>query len=378
MVYFYAIFIAGYFLLPMAAGHRRLYYILVFPAVLLLWRQLWAFYRGNLLAALMLAYCLYMVASLAWTADFDAPEAFSAVWYTVALGSFVFVSGFLWQQYPARMDLFARRAIWLAAAAAIVSTVAWYIDNPFPDSRLVPLGVMHHPNKTSCAYGVFLLLCMYYLFNSPDRNSRLLYLCMACALGALIVFSQSRTALAGVSVGLLVLAGRRALGFLAVAAASSWFLVSTIGEQWQVRVHSFSYRPGIWQQVVSDMEGHWLFGVGLLSDPTVFAYDQDFNHAHNAYLATLRDGGLLGLFLMLAMLAVAALWAARLYFKRGELIYLALLLQGMVFITMDFDRLLVFPKELWLFFWLPVALIMGVYPGSDKAAPGRYHARPAR
>ena len=40
MVTFYAVFIAGYFLLPMAAGHRKLYYILVAPAVVLLWREL--------------------------------------------------------------------------------------------------------------------------------------------------------------------------------------------------------------------------------------------------------------------------------------------------------------------------------------------------
>ena len=41
MVYFYAIFVAGYFLMPMAAGHRRLFYILVLPAVALLcrWRR---------------------------------------------------------------------------------------------------------------------------------------------------------------------------------------------------------------------------------------------------------------------------------------------------------------------------------------------------
>ena len=175
MVYFYAIFIAGYFLLPMAAGHRRLYYILVFPAVLLLWRQLWAFYRGNLLAALMLIYCLYMVASLAWTADFNTLEALLSVWYAVAMVSFVFVSGFLWQQYPDRMDLLARRAIWLAAGAAIVSTLAWYIDNPFPDSRLVPLGVMHHPNKAASAYGVYLVLCMYYAFGERGRDNRTTY-----------------------------------------------------------------------------------------------------------------------------------------------------------------------------------------------------------
>ena len=47
MVYFYAVFIAGYFLLPMASGHRKVYYVLVLPAVLVLWRELAQFYRAN-------------------------------------------------------------------------------------------------------------------------------------------------------------------------------------------------------------------------------------------------------------------------------------------------------------------------------------------
>ena len=71
MVYFYAIFIAGYFLLPMAGGHRKLYYILVLPAALLLWRELLAFYQRNLLAWLVLAYVLYMLATLAWSSNCD-------------------------------------------------------------------------------------------------------------------------------------------------------------------------------------------------------------------------------------------------------------------------------------------------------------------
>ncbi len=63
MLYIYSLFIAGYFLLPMASGHRRVYYLLVFPAVLLLWRELLRFYRGNLLLGLLLAYAAWMMLS---------------------------------------------------------------------------------------------------------------------------------------------------------------------------------------------------------------------------------------------------------------------------------------------------------------------------
>jgi O-antigen ligase len=136
-------------------------------------------------------------------------------------------------------------------------------------------------------------------------------------------------------------------------------------------VLTLSFRPGIWQQVMAEMPGHWLLGRGCLVDPQVNAYGKLFSHAHNSYLATLRDGGAVGLVLLLGLLGLALVWAGRLWARGGERIYLALLLFGMTAVIMDFDRLLVHPKELWLFFWLPLALVMAAYPvwADGKPAP---------
>ena len=372
MAYFYAVFIAGYFLLPMAAGHRRLYYFLVLPAVLLLWREVADFYRHNLLAGLLLGYSGYMLSTVLWSADFAAGPALNTAGYTLSLLSFCFISGYLWVEQPGRMDRFAHRATWLAAAAALVSMVAWYSANPFPASRLEPLGVMHHQNKAACAYGIFLVLCMHYTFSERGRNNRAVYALLGLALLSLILFTQSRTALAAVCVGLLVLVGYRALAVVVIGGVASWALLATNPRDWVYRVDLLSFRPGIWERVLQDMPGHWWFGNGYLADPRVEAYGKVFSHAHNSYLATLRDGGLPGLALLLAVLAVAAVWAWRLYRARGERIYLALLLYGMTCIAMDYDRLLVHPKEIWLFFWLPVALIMATYHRRHTPDSARY------
>jgi len=372
MVYFYAVFIAGYFLLPMASGHRKVYYILVLPAVLVLWRELAQFYRRNTLALLLLLYCTYMVSSLAWTADFEPLPALQAIGYALCVLSFCFITGYLWVRQASWMDLLAHRATWLAAAAAVVSIAAWYLDNPFPSSRLQPLGVMHHPNKAASAYGIFLVLCMHYVFTQRGRDNRWVYASLSLAILSLVVLTQSRTAMAGVCVGLLVLLGYRALGVAAAGVATMWAVMATNSSLWLHRVGDFSFRPGIWQQVLTDMQGYWWFGHGYLVNPRVPAYGKLFDHAHNSYLATLRDGGLVGLALLLALLAVAAYQAWQVYRQRGERIYLALLLYGMTSVAMDYDRLLVQPKELWLFFWLPVALIMATYPASLEPATARY------
>ena len=93
MIYLYATFIAGYFLLPMAGGHRKAYYILVLPAVLLLSRELVTFYRGNALAALLLTYVAYMMSSLLWTADFSSAEAAMTLGYSRCWRTFFVIFG---------------------------------------------------------------------------------------------------------------------------------------------------------------------------------------------------------------------------------------------------------------------------------------------
>jgi O-antigen ligase len=369
IVHIYSIFIAGYFLLPMASGHRQLYYALVFPAVLLLARELRVFYSGNLLAGLILLYVGYMMASLAWSADFVALEAGFQLGYSLALLSFIFISGFLWIHYPGQLRALVPRVLLLAGAAGLVSIVVWYLNNPFPSSRLEPLGVMHHQNKSACAYGIFLVLCAQHLHRDQNRQHRLLVFAVAAVLLALILFTQSRTALAGVSVALLVMLGYRAFILVIAGLTASFALLSVNPEDWWYRVEAFSFRPGIWQQLLTEMNGHWLFGQGYLVNPKVDAYGYTFDHAHNSYLASFRDGGLVGLLLLLAILAISGLWALRLYRQRGEPLYLALLLFAMTVIAMDFDRLLVHPKELWLFFWLPIALIMATYTHQQQETP---------
>ena len=361
MAYCYAVFIAGYFVLPMVSGHRRLYYILVLPPVLLLWRELIALYRGNTLFYLLLAFICYMISSLLWSADFNQTEALWSIWYSFAVLTFCAITGYLWIEHPQTMDQFLRQSLYVAAAAGLISVLTWYLNNPFPSSRLELLGVMSQTNNAACVYGLFTVLACHYLVTTPTRQAKLTYTVMAIVLLSVVLLTQSRTALAAMSVGILAIAGYRALGVLAIAMGLSWALMAANSVLWTDRVTTFSFRPGIWQQAITDMQGHWLLGRGSLVNPEVSAYEQIFNHAHNGYLATLRDGGLIGLTLLLTILGLAAFWAAQLYRHTRERIYLALLLYGMTCIAMDFDRLLVHPNELWLFFWAPIALIMTAY-----------------
>ncbi|MEP0202919.1 MAG: O-antigen ligase family protein [Halioglobus sp.] len=378
MAYCYAVFIAGYFLLPMVSGHRRLYYILVLPAALVLWRELITLYRGNTLLYSLLAFICYMIGSLVWSADFNQAEALWSIWYSFAVLTFCAVTGYLWLEHPQTMDKFLRRGLYVAAAAGLVSILAWYLNNPFPSSRLELLGVMSQTNNAACVYGLFTVLACHYFFTTPTKQAKLSYIVTAAILLSVVLLTQSRTALAATSLGILAIVGYRALWVPAIALGLNWALMAANSTLWTDRVTTFSFRPGIWRQTIADMQGHWLLGRGSLVDPEVSAYEQVFNHAHNGYLATLRDGGLIGITLLIIVLGLAAFKGLQLYRHAQERIYLSLLLYGMTCIAMDFDRLLVHPNELWLFFWAPIALIMTAKPQQREADEALRYALSAK
>ena len=51
-----------------------------------------------------------------------------------------------------------------------------------------------------------------------------------------------------------------------------------------------------------------------------------------------------------------------------------MILYAMTCIAMDYDRLLIGPYEQWLFFWLPLALTMAVYPHRHDPGLLRYRS----
>ncbi len=368
LLYVYGLFMLGYFLLPMASGHRRLYYLCVVPVLVFLWRDSLALARRNSLLLWILAYTAWMSLSLLWTADFELAAAGWQLWVNASLISFVLATGLMWRFYAPQLPGLTTRLLFVAAAAATVSMVAFYLQHPFPDARLKPLGVMHHQNKGGAAYGLLLIVTARLWQTEPPGRRRQALVLVAILLSALVLLTQSRTALIACCVALAAVFGKRALPALAAGVAASFTLVASNPETWWHRVQNFSFRPGIWKQVITDMDGAWLLGHGYLLNPEVFAYQRRFDHAHNGYLASLRDGGIPALLLLAGIVLTALAWSWRIFRNSGERLYIALLLYSMTAIFMDFDRLLVHPKELWLFFWLPLALIAAVYPTHAASA----------
>jgi O-antigen ligase len=75
-------------------------------------------------------------------------------------------------------------------------------------------------------------------------------------------------------------------------------------------------------------------------------------------LATARDGGLVGLALHIAILIVALRKAIQAENSSLSSFYLSALLFGFLIMSIDKDQLIDRPRELWLFFWLPLAILL--------------------
>ena len=122
-------------------------------------------------------------------------------------------------------------------------------------------------------------------------------------------------------------------------------------------VRGMPYRPEIWLALLQQALERPLFGAGYLVPTEVQIGERSFPHAHSAFLATLRDGGVVGLALLLGMLAMAVRCAVRRDRRDDHWLYSALLVYAMLCAVPDLDRLLTRPKEPWLFFWLPLAML---------------------
>ena len=118
------------------------------------------------------------------------------------------------------------------------------------------------------------------------------------------------------------------------------------------------YRPAIWASVLTYAKDAPLFGHGSLSDTSVVLPQITQVHAHSPFLASFRDGGIIGLTLLLALLGYACVAAVRCSRSLHNPMYLTLWIYLMICITPNADRVFLRPRELWIYFWLPLIFII--------------------
>jgi hypothetical protein len=371
----YGIFLLGFFFAPTMPQHYEYYYWAILPPALVLAPTGLALLRRSPLFWLVLTYAGYMLVAGLWSEPFMLEQFLLHSRSILYVLSFVLVTVVLDQTFPRQFELLFKLLCAGVAIAAVIAIVIWYPPPLFPESRLTGLGRMEYSIRSAYAFGFIGMLALVYVERTPTPVLRSAFAIGVALCLVAVVLAQSRAGLLAFVLAALTLILPRhprhglalMLGFACMAALVWVTLPAYVDSLFR----GMTNRPDIWAAIISETLSSPIFGLGSLSDPSVALPVMTFIHAHSAFVASFRDGGLVGLGLLLGLLAYACLAALRIARASGDWHYLALLVYGIVCIVWNDDRLFVRPRELWLYLWLPLGLVMSREILTRPAAAGR-------
>jgi len=382
----FGLFFVGFFVVPSSLEnlHQGFYYKFLAILGLLLLPRGFELLRRNPVFWLLAAYLLYMVTSALWTPDLlmtSGAERYTTKYLQRAsfIIMFFMIGTALRNRDPDGFDRMLMVVCFAAAVSSVVTLVLWYSNNPFPESRVWGFSLVRWTIFSAYSFGVFAVLSVYFMIRSEDRR-----LTIALGMAFLMLFtyvwlSQSRMALGATLLGIAVVSmsstrlKEQILILLLITfgiGITSLLLIPDAVDQ--VLSRGWSFRPQIWATYIERAMNSPIFGEGFLTDRTNYVFAPPYRgvvpDAHSGYIGTLRDGGLVGLGLLLSAF-LAALWRGlRSAMRTRNFLALALTLEVMAFIATDTDRLVTRTGAQWIFLWLPLLLVMSD-PGGRRKPP---------
>jgi len=363
----YIIFMLGFFFIPNAVDQYKFYGLAVFlPSLPLLPRFFRATGREPLLW-LIIACLAWMLLSSLWSTPFSPDEFLKTLRLAVYIVIFVLITAYIAIQKPATSETTIALLGAGAAVAALISIPMWYSSHPFPGSRMIGIGTLENPNPSAFVYGFLALVSCQRALGYSRLFPRLFYGFSTILLLSLVFLTQSNTGilatLSSISLLLLLRHGGRLqhlAGGILAATGTLLFLLYSLGILEKPVDTGLSTRIPIWEKVIDQIEQAPLMGHGYQKQVLLDTKGSPdpANYAHNALLASFRDGGFIAASLHLLILATALAYAIKIFTCRKDPTYLAYLLLGFVCMLVDTDQLITRPRELWIIFWWPLAMII--------------------
>lgn len=369
----FSVFLTGFFYVFNAVDLYKIFLLaVILPALPGLPRSIGLLGRDPLFL-LVVAFLGFMMLSSAWSYPLSTRLFVEQGRYVLLILAFFLIGALQADRYPQLFSRLLQLLVVVGAVSAVVSLLWWYSRHPFPESRVLSFGILKNPNPVGFAYGLIGVLALGLGLRARQRWQLLLFVACALLLFLMVWFTQSRTAIAASvlasSLLLLSLGNKRrallALALLVAALAMLMVSVPELGKSIGARSASIQTRMVVWDEVIAQVRTSPWYGHGLLSDNLRLVMGQRL-HAHNSFLAALRDGGIIGLGLLLVMLVYGGWRAVRADDGQTGLLLLSLLLFAVVCMLTDQDRVITRPRELWIILWLPLLLIL-ITPRLNRA-----------
>jgi O-antigen ligase len=358
---------AGFFFIPNAVDQYKFFSVAVFVPFLFLARDLLAKTGRNPLWLLTVVFLTWMLASSFWSAEFSPHEFIKTFRLALYILTFILVTVYLITEKPGIFRKILLAVCFSAGVAALISIPLWYTQHVFPASRLIGIGTLENTNTSSYLYGFHALLSIYLVLNSKNRVLRMLLYINSAVLLCFVFLTQSNTGMLATtgSIALLLLSRRlnssavKGLGALILVYAL-FFLSVSMGILNKPMDSGLSERLLIWKAVIVKIQEAPIMGSGYQKPPRT---DPNNNlvrpyYTHNTLLGTLRDGGLIGGSFYVLILLYAGYVGIQAYRETGDPFYMACLLFGMICMLTDTDEVITRPRELWIIFWLPLAILI--------------------
>ena len=364
------VFLAGFLLLPSGKALNNAYYALVFaPALFLLRSADWRWLAGSKLWWLAMLLLVHLTLSGLWSAGFTLDDWLHEAKALPYLAVYLAVLACVCVRRPAAWERLLRAVAVAAVAGTLLSAAIYYRTFPWT-TRLEFHGAVYNANEAATLLAGCLMLVLFHILPAaPGRWRQAAWLLAILLLAGGILLTGSRTPLAAAVVcaglGFVLCKHWRLFGLLVAGCAliMGLLLVDRVDDR-RALDRGDSYRLAIWQQFAARVAHKPWLGEGILTDDTTQVAARDagappltMNHTHSVYLATTLYGGLPALALLVAVVA-SALWQGMLAARRGQPVWLLVLLVGLLCMLTDGDRLLHAPRGIWFYFWLPVGVLL--------------------
>lgn len=363
------LFVCGFFLFPSGSAQKTAYYLtVVLPFLMLMPWLRWR--KPSTAEFLVVCFIGYLVVATFWSSMFNV----MGLLYFVKCALLILI--LIWSlSLCAESELLRRRMIpgfiVSGVVVGIYSLIMFGVDTGWKfDQVLKPFWHFANQNRMAKVFGVLALMVSLILLGS--RSLALFWFYMSVLVVSLIVVLLSRSSgallalLVSVPCYLLVswsLAKEyRKLLYLCFIGCLCLFGVAgfvMLGEFDGVYFEQgWSYRDEIWLSVLNDVVKTPWFGTGASRELVVLGEEgRIYSHEHNIFIAVLRQSGIVGLVLLLTLL-VSLFQIAVKSDNREMSLWLLVLIFGLVALSSSGEYPLERPKESWLFFWLPIALLL--------------------
>jgi O-antigen ligase len=374
----YTLFLAGFYFVPNAVDLYKFYIAAVFlPGLFLLPAALKLAWR-SLIWRCLLAYLGYMLLSSLWSKDFSSAVLWRDARYLAYILSFILLALYFTQRNPRLLTATLHLTTLVVSVAAAVSIAIFEPAAQLPtltSERLAGVGITENMNPSAFVYGFFAVVALDYVRQHWGENLAYVFATGFVVIVLFVILTQSNAgllALTSASCLLFLLSSKRdpleySVGvFLCLVAAL--YLAWSLGLLTSAIDFGFSQRFSIWEHVLEKWRAAPIFGNGYQVALVLTAAGKEsvVNYAHSLFLSTLRDGGMVGLLLLLPIYVLALRQGLKRALAGQSALYLSLFIFGLVCVLADVDQIVTRPRELWIILWLPLACLVADEVGAAE------------